>query len=135
MITKEFITAGRAVFTVENPTGEHYTFQVAKKESPGRDPIYFAYLLTGPDNTSDYTYLGVFDVRSGDVRLTAKSRMNEESTPVRVIRWVSSIVWRGRSLPEGYAARHEGRCGRCGRVLTTPESISLGLGPHCANAI
>lgn len=28
--------------------------------------------------------------------------------------------------------RHEGRCGRCGRALTRPESIDTGLGPDCA---
>ena len=28
--------------------------------------------------------------------------------------------------------RHEGRCGRCGRALTVPESIDTGFGPHCA---
>jgi hypothetical protein len=27
---------------------------------------------------------------------------------------------------------HEGRCGRCGRRLTVPESIESGLGPECA---
>lgn len=28
--------------------------------------------------------------------------------------------------------RHEGKCGRCGRALTRPESIDTGLGPECA---
>lgn len=27
---------------------------------------------------------------------------------------------------------HSGNCSRCGRLLTTPESIALGLGPTCA---
>jgi hypothetical protein len=26
---------------------------------------------------------------------------------------------------------HEGRCGKCGRALTVPESIESGLGPVC----
>ena len=26
---------------------------------------------------------------------------------------------------------HEGRCGKCGRVLTVPTSISTGFGPDC----
>jgi hypothetical protein len=33
------------------------------------------------------------------------------------------------------AVYHEGRCGACGRRLTTPESISSGLGPVCAGRI
>ena len=27
---------------------------------------------------------------------------------------------------------HEGRCGKCGRKLTVPESLTSGLGPECA---
>jgi hypothetical protein len=26
---------------------------------------------------------------------------------------------------------HEGRCGRCGRRLTVPDSIASGYGPEC----
>jgi hypothetical protein len=26
---------------------------------------------------------------------------------------------------------HEGRCGRCGRALTVPESVERGIGPEC----
>jgi hypothetical protein len=30
---------------------------------------------------------------------------------------------------------HEGRCGRCGRKLTVPESIESGFGPECASIL
>ena len=30
---------------------------------------------------------------------------------------------------------HEGRCGRCGRKLTVPESIEAGYGPECINLV
>jgi hypothetical protein len=30
---------------------------------------------------------------------------------------------------------HEGRCGRCGRKLTVPESIHNGYGPECIHLI
>lgn len=37
----------------------------------------------------------------------------------------------GQDLPE-CEVWHEGRCGRCGRKLTVPESIETGIGPDCA---
>jgi hypothetical protein len=37
------------------------------------------------------------------------------------------------ALPSGWEFRHEGRCGRCGRTLTVPESIDSGFGPECIN--
>ena len=30
---------------------------------------------------------------------------------------------------------HVGKCGKCGKKLTTPESILTGLGPTCSNKI
>lgn len=29
----------------------------------------------------------------------------------------------------------EGKCGRCARRLTTPESVQLGFGPECAKLL
>ena len=132
MIDRDFILAGKAIFTVANAGGKHYTFRVTHKEASGAyAEAWFLSLLTGPDNTSDYTYVGMLSDR-GLVRLTAKSKYNEQSEPVRVARWALSIVWWGGELPEGYAINHEGRCCRCGRTLTTPSSIEAGIGPECA---
>ena len=33
---------------------------------------------------------------------------------------------------DGFEFWHEGKCGRCGRKLTVPESIEAGIGPECA---
>ncbi|MGQ4872128.1 MAG: DUF6011 domain-containing protein, partial [Candidatus Thorarchaeota archaeon] len=33
------------------------------------------------------------------------------------------------ALPEKVRIWHEGKCGRCGRRLTVPESIESGYGP------
>ncbi len=144
MLTREFITAGRAVFTVANNKGDHYTFRVnhkdeCTKEVNGRLVTYpeawFINLLTGPDNTSSYTYLGKLDPETGDVTVTHGSRFGESSVPVRVIRWALRFVWAGREFPEGYKLYHEGACGRCGRPLTVPESIESGIGPECSKII
>jgi hypothetical protein len=69
------------------------------------------------------------------VRLTKASRLGDDSTPVRVVRWALGLIWGEKSVPEGYAVHHEGRCGRCGRPLTVPSSIETGLGPDCAAKI
>jgi hypothetical protein len=38
-------------------------------------------------------------------------------------------------MPDGVVIWHEGRCGRCGRRLTVPESIESGYGPECIGKI
>ena len=136
MITAEFVTAGKATFTVESVTGHYYTYRITHKEANGNfSESWLISLLTGPDNTSSYTYLGKLNPSTGAVTLTAGSKFTDNSTPVRVIRWALQIIWGYKELPAGYNIHHEGRCGRCNRLLTVPSSIEGGIGPECAKAI
>jgi hypothetical protein len=136
MLTKEFILAGNAIFTISNGKGTHYTFRVKCKDNDApRLPVYFVSLLTGSDNTRDYSYMGVLSEYNGKVRLTNASRMTENATSFRVINWAMEKVWSGKLLPDGYKIHHEGRCGRCARVLTVPSSIESGIGPECATRL
>lgn len=129
--TPEWILAGAAVFTVSNPSGEHYTYRARRVEKEGKPPVWFLGLLTGPDNESDFTYLGTLNANTGEVRLTGASKLTADAKAVKVARWALGKVWSGRAFPEGYGLDHEGRCGRCGRTLTVPASTHQGFGPEC----
>lgn len=133
MITREFITAGRAILTVSNNNGQYYTYRIKMKDADAAylTPCYFVSLLTGPNNMADYTYLGILDPATGVVRLTRASHYNNDSLPVKVINWAMAMVYGDHTLPPGYAIQHANRCGCCARRLTTPESIEIGIGPEC----
>ncbi len=136
MIKKEFVLAGRAVFTVHNSSGNHYTFKVTKKEDQnGRGDIFFLSLLSGSDNDRSYTYLGMV-TKDGKIRLTRASKMGDDSLPVKVAAWALRTIWDEEEVPNGYGINHAGRCGRCGRTLTRPEGVDpegfrFGFGPEC----
>lgn|SRR5262245_58398548 len=131
MISKDFLYGGHAIFSVENPVGEYFTYRITAPDNqdPQR-PIWFVGVLTGPDNTSDYSYLGLLN-DAPRVWTTAKSKFTNDSKPVKVIQWAVKCIFDGK-LPEGYKIHHIGRCGKCGRPLTTPESVESGIGPICA---
>lgn len=135
---KRFILAGRAIFTLQGKE-TRYTYRVnradPKEGSSYTHVAYFVSLLTGPDNTSDYTYLGMVDPQSGAVKLTRKSQYTDQSKPVLAVRWAFGLIWAGRPLPEPAKIYHVGRCGRCGRALTVPSSIEAGIGPECAGKL
>jgi hypothetical protein len=133
-ISRTFALAGRAVFTVSNEnSGERYTYRVSAKPSRMNptENTYFVSLLAGSDNESDYRYIGLLDPATLEVRTTARSQYRADSKPVQVIAWALRHVAASRALPTGYALRHAGRCARCGRLLTVPESIDSGFGPEC----
>lgn len=129
-----YALAGNATLTLTSKaTDARYTFkvQVPKQDTP--TTVRFVKLLTGPQNTTDYTYLGM--IKDGEFRMTAKSKMSDASTPVRAFRYFLDNVITAKRLPAQLEVRHEGSCGRCGRTLTVPESIDRGIGPECIKHI
>ena len=132
-----FALAGNATFTVTSKkTGARYTLKfVAPKDDP-ESSRRFVSLLAGPDNEADYTYLGMlFDTHAPKFTLTQKSRMHGNSPPVLAAKFLCHRVFShpDAPLPPDLEIRHAGRCGRCNRTLTVPESIDRGIGPECAN--
>lgn len=136
MITKNFLLAGDAIFTIQEPDGTHHTFRLEKVEANDRWPeSYFCKVLTGPDNTSDYTYFGKLDRFTGQVVTTAKSAKWKGTRKEAVLNRVLARIWcddHDAYTRHGWSVHHEGRCGRCGRLLTVPESVESGIGPECA---
>jgi hypothetical protein len=128
VIGREFLFAGKAIFTVSNLEGERYTFKV--EGMPG-GRCFFASYLTGSDNEGDYTYLAVIDERR-DAVIRTKATPETAGKIFRVLAFAVRVMLGKQKLPEGYKVQHAGRCGRCARTLTVPSSIELGLGPECA---
>lgn len=134
-----FILAGNAYVTIRSlSTGTRYTFRVNRADCSrcGKKdckcwvyPLYFVSLLSGPDNNSDYIYMG--SIRDNVLRITRGSKMREDSVPFKAFRWMLEHLMI-KKMPPKTELWHEGRCGRCGRKLTVPESIAAGIGPDCA---
>ena len=121
--------AGKTKFTISNEKDQHYTFKVKQIKDTHR---YMVLLLTGPNNSNDFTYLGMlWDESVRPVSLTQKSKFNKDSTPYKVFCYAQSVLANKNTLPEGYSILPSGTCFKCGRELTTPESIRTGYGPVC----
>lgn len=136
-----FIKAGNAYFTARSVTGTRYTFRVSlPKKDPKEtckwchhapctcEPAWFVSYLSGPENSSDYTYLGM--IRGGKFSTTKASNRLINSQVYKAFRWVWEHLANGQ-MPPKTELWHEGRCGRCGHLLTVPESIESGIGPVC----
>ena len=120
-----FMLAGNATFTVVGRSSR-YTYR-ARKSPDGA--VHFVSVLNGTDNESDYAFIGT--IVNG--KFFAKGWRDNAALPPSAVafRW----VWAHRADPAPAEVWHEGRCGRCGRKLTVPESIQLGLGPECAGLV
>jgi hypothetical protein len=122
---KIFIYAGNATFTITNTkTGNRFTYKIRKAKD---NNIYFVSVLTGSDNTSSYSYIGF--IKNGIFNSSKKSKITSNSTSFKVFSWFIINI---NKIPAIIQVLHEGNCGRCGRKLTTPESIERGIGPECS---
>lgn len=133
---RAFALAGNAIITLQSlKTGAHFTYKVTKpnpeksaaKGYANSEETYFVKMLTGGSaDEGEWIYLGM--IRNGNFALTKASGRFLDAPSYKAFLY----FWRSRALPAELVVRHEGRCGRCGRTLTVPESIDRGIGPECA---
>jgi hypothetical protein len=126
--TVRFLLAGSAHVTFQSRrTGTRFTYRVAQVAPRGSyQALHFVSVLTGPDH---YTYLGCIYNRTNYVH-GRKSELWATAPSAVAFTWVWRHLFDGKMHPE-LGVWHEGRCGKCGRRLTTPESVASGLGPVC----
>lgn len=134
-LTKNFFLGGKATFTVENTENQkHRTYKI-RRPAPNAQyprPSFFVKVMTGTDNENHYSYIGILDTGTGAIRLTWASKFAEGSETLKAARWVMARAMNPSVLiPDQINFRHAGKCGRCGRKLTTPESLDRGIGPEC----
>lgn len=134
---RDFVLAGNATVTLESlKTGAHLTYRIGQAKDRNGNPTrrWFVSVLSGPDNENSYSYIGLLDQRDGDIcfRLTAKSKAGEDAPSVRGFKFFWAAIYANK-MPCQMIVRHEGKCGRCGRKLTVPDSLDRGIGPECAN--
>jgi hypothetical protein len=129
-----FILAGKATVTLRSlVSGNRYTYKivVAKKRNPSDPDTWFVSVLNGPDNGSDYSRLGM--IKNGEFRWYGKCHVSSAAPSFIGFNFCLKALNSGSM--RDFEVWHEGRCGRCGRPLTVPESIATGFGPDCAEML
>lgn len=125
---RNYVLAGNATVTIRSSkTGTRFTYKIQKADDANR---WFVKLLQGPDNTSDFGYIGMI-TDTGKFTRTRATKMSSEATSFKAWLWTWNRVNAGQDF-EALGIWHEGTCGKCNRRLTTPESIEAGIGPICA---
>jgi hypothetical protein len=123
-------------YTIKNrKSGEHRTFEIKTqaedaKFAAGKRVVA---LLTGPDNTADYTGFGFVEDDGIAIWKSKRGEAGKKSP----FEWYAEMLWSlaldsGSSpFAESYEFMQEGTCAVCNRPLTEPESIKTGIGPVC----
>ena len=118
----KFILAGNSTVTFLNTkTQKRFTYRIKLKENGP----HFVKVLTNPDV---YQFIG--STFNQNFKHSQKSKIGDDAQSVKVFQYVFNKLKEG-TLDPCIEIWHEGRCGRCNRPLTVPESIETGIGPEC----
>ena len=124
-----YALAGKATFTIESVgTKRRFTYKIERKP---KEHLWFISVLCGPDNKFDFTYLGCFIGENQKYVRDKQLRIGRDAPSRKAFEWLVGRINRDQSIADLCTIWHEGKCGRCGRALTTPDSIRTGLGPTC----
>jgi len=134
------IQGGKAIFTlVSARSGTRFTYKAMAPKDCLKDgntdfPVIFLSVLSDSDNEGRYSYLGqVFPLRSGLRYFHGKkARAGADAPSAQLIAWLLGQIQGNGTKLDQVEFWHEGKCARCGRKLTVPESIDTGFGPDCA---
>lgn len=119
-------------YTVLLPGDKHRTFRLQTQGpdasfAPGKQIIGF---LAGSDNTHDYVNFAF--IIDGEIKLWRRFLHGYEMVVGAACYLVS-----GNHADEAgkMYAKESGNCYICNRMLTTPESLAVGIGPTCARKV
>jgi len=122
----EYIMGGHGKATL---VGQKSRFTFKFDTPKDKDFPIFVKVLSGPDNESAYQFIGVV-TNQGNLHPGKKGHPDAPS--------YQALNWYLRTSPEKASAAtfiHEGKCCRCGKTLTVPSSIEIGMGPSCASKV
>jgi hypothetical protein len=129
---REFVFAGNAIFTVMNTdTKNRFTLKVKKHKE---NDIFFVSVMTGSDNYTSYTFIGTYFPNKG-YKKSYKSKIGSDAMSAKMVQWFFNSFINNQKKYETIKVYHEDKCGRCGRKLTTPESVKSGFGPECIKLV
>lgn len=138
-LTKEFLFAGKAIFTVELSQEmarvhgrPHFTFMVKKMKGYG---VRYGVLLLrrGAEYPQYNSWIGTLNHQTGEFAPAHYA----EAGAVSHFRLALAVILAGggvafeRYHETGCNIHPSSHCCRCGRALTVPASVETGIGPEC----
>ena len=127
---ENYIFAGNAYFTLTSKkTNHHFTYNIYRKKT---SPVWYVKIHDG----HSHTYSGYIKKVNNIYRYYKGASGTYDMNDNRIL----SLMWFIRHMKDVDIAdkvilQHVGRCCKCGRKLTDPKSIELGVGPECAKSV
>lgn len=133
-----FMLAGNSEFILySTKTQDKFRYTLKKKkankESNNENEEYIYFLNMYNNGSMEYQGIIAFNSSLNQFKFYKGSKGLGNSSDVRIrsLEFVLNKLFTGQTVGN-LIVYHVGKCGRCGKKLTDPESILTGLGPSCS---
>lgn len=139
-ITKEFLFAGKSVFTVRDMDADKsFVFSVRGqyREFPagsGKNVRVFFLNVKAPGGKYPFRYIGMLQP-DGLVLVTARSEFKPDTKEYITAAWACQTIINHVPIDKKYEIEHNGYCGRCARDIKSLMCTIPGIGPECVRHI
>lgn len=125
----DFMLGGNALFTMaSSKTGNRFTYKILKDVN--KEDCLKVLWMNGKDNTMNYVQIASIEKKNFMPVVNIKSIHYRENKAFLSFDFVFKKLVLMLPMPS-LEIYHHGRCSRCGRILTVPDSIMNGIGPEC----
>lgn len=129
---KQFILGGKAFFTITNKINKkHLTFKVNKCEDK---QMFFVSVCNDYDK---YMFIGCLytnqELTDFNFIKSKKISIQDDPLSVKTFKWIIDEILIKEYTNDIMEFFHHCKCCKCGRTLTTPDSIKQGIGDYCKN--
>lgn len=133
-----YMLAGKSDFTILSlKTGDKFKYEILRKRSKysGEKASKYVYLVsTSIKGTMQYAGTIYLDKNINLFKFTKGNRgkLSVENINIKSLLYIMNKLNKNEEVDTAYIY-HSGYCGRCGKKLTSSESLKIGLGPECSN--
>ena len=126
-----YVFGGKGRFRLKSLVSDkQFTYKISQmsKHNARYDEYTYYVSLVIPGGTD---FMGVFKTEENKYIHAKRSRLSYDSSEAKGFRWLLSQFESDDEWNDMMEFYHMGICSCCGRTLTTPESVEMGIGPVC----
>jgi hypothetical protein len=126
-----YVYGGKGRFRLKSlASGKELTYKISpmSKHNKNYDEYTFYVSLVIAGGTS---FMGVMKSEENKYIHSKRSNLSYDGSEVKGIRWLLSQFEKDDEFDSRMEFYHMGICSCCGKTLTTPVSVEMGIGPVC----
>lgn len=127
---KDFLLGGKCKFILYNKDNKHHIqFNIKQRKPKDEEDIHITYYISYHSHSD--IYIGWIDKDTLQFNRNTKLLDEEDLKKCTIFSKLFEFIFKRNKYPNNIEILYSGECSVCGRELTNPKYIELGIGEYC----